>query len=112
MLLPLCVPRQCDRRRAALWARNVPIGVGVPPIVSMQGLTRQFGDVRAIDEVTLDVPTGAILGVIGPSGSGKTTLIRMLTGTLEPSAGRVRVLGEEPRRFHRRTRERIGYMPQ
>jgi ABC-2 type transport system ATP-binding protein len=78
----------------------------------MQGLTRRFHDVVALDDVTFEVDRGTIVGVIGPSGSGKTTLIRMLTGTLEPSAGRVRVLGENPRRFHRRTRERIGYMPQ
>ena len=60
----------------------------------------------------LDVAPGTILGVIGPSGSGKTTTIRLLAGLLKPSSGSVRVLGEEPRRFRRRTRERIGYMPQ
>jgi ABC-2 type transport system ATP-binding protein len=73
---------------------------------------RVFGEFTAVDGVTLDAPEGAILGVIGPSGSGKTTLIRMLTGTLEPTSGEVRVLGENPRKFRRRTRERIGYMAQ
>jgi ABC-2 type transport system ATP-binding protein len=81
-------------------------------IVSMGGVSRQFGDVMAVDDITLEVPQGTILGVIGPSGSGKTTLIRMLTGTLEPTSGTVTVLGETPHRFHRHTRERIGYMPQ
>ena len=56
--------------------------------------------------------TGTILGIIGPSGSGKTTTIRLLTGALAPDDGQVRVLGEDPRTFRRRTRERIGYMPQ
>ena len=79
----------------------------------MQDVTRRFGeDVVAIDGVTLDVQPGRILGVIGPSGSGKTTLIRTLTGTLATTNGTVRVLGEDPRRFDRHTRERIGYMPQ
>jgi ABC-2 type transport system ATP-binding protein len=62
--------------------------------------------------VTLEVSRGTILGVIGPSGSGKTTLIRILTGTLEPTAGTVTVLGQVPRKFTRHMREKIGYMPQ
>src|SRR5262249_9674365 len=82
------------------------------PIVSMDGLTRRYDDVAAVDGVTLDVAGGTILGVIGPSGSGKTTLIRMLTGTLEPTSGSLSVLGEHPRKFKRHTRERLGYMPQ
>ena len=51
-------------------------------------------------------------GLIGPSGAGKTTTIRVLTGALVPTNGKVSVLGEEPRHFRRQTRERIGYMPQ
>jgi ABC-2 type transport system ATP-binding protein len=81
-------------------------------IVEMEGLSRRYGDLAAVDNVTLQVPSGTILGVIGPSGSGKTTLIRMLTGTLEPTTGKLTVLGQHPRRFTRQTRERIGYMPQ
>lgn len=80
--------------------------------VIVDAVTKKFGDMTAVENVTLTVPTGTILGVIGPSGAGKTTVVRMLTGALEPSEGTVRVLGENPRRFHRRTRERIGYMPQ
>jgi ABC-2 type transport system ATP-binding protein len=81
-------------------------------IVSMEGLSRRYGDLAAVDNVTLHVPRGSILGVIGPSGSGKTTLIRMLTGTLEPTNGKWSVLGHQPRQLTRHTRERIGYMPQ
>ncbi len=81
-------------------------------IVSVREVTRAFGDVNAVDNVTLEVPRGTILGVIGPSGSGKTTLVRLLTGTLIPTSGQLRVLGQEPRRFSRHTREKIGYMPQ
>ena len=80
--------------------------------VIVDNVTKKFGDMTAVANVTLTVPTGTILGVIGPSGAGKTTVVRMLTGALEPTEGTVRVLGENPRRFHRRTRERIGYMPQ
>ena len=74
--------------------------------------TMRFGDDVAVDDISLSLDHGTILGVIGPSGSGKTTTIRMITGALAPSEGTVRVLGEDPRRFRRRTRERIGYMPQ
>jgi ABC-2 type transport system ATP-binding protein len=74
--------------------------------------TKRFGDLVAVDDVSLAVPEGAILGVIGPSGAGKTTVVRMLTGAIAPTEGTVRVLGEDPRRFRRRTRQRIGYMPQ
>lgn len=74
--------------------------------------TVQFSDQLAVDGISLTVPAGTILGVIGPSGSGKTTTIRLLTGALTPTSGTVTVLGEEPRRFRRQTRERIGYMPQ
>jgi ABC-2 type transport system ATP-binding protein len=71
-----------------------------------------FGGLAAVRDLTLSVASGTILGIIGPSGSGKTTTIRLLTGGLTPTRGSVRVLGENPRFFHRRTRERIGYMPQ
>ena len=80
--------------------------------VVIDGATKRFGDALAVDAISLSVPTGTILGVIGPSGAGKTTTVRMLTGALSPTEGTVRVLGEDPRRFRRQTRERIGYMPQ
>ncbi len=75
-------------------------------------VTRAYGDLTAVDGVSLHVPHGTILGVIGPSGSGKTTLIRMLTGMLKPTSGSVEVMGENPVHFRRQTREKIGYMPQ
>ena len=80
--------------------------------VVIDGATMRFGEDTAVDAISLTVLRGTILGVIGPSGSGKTTTIRMLTGALAPTEGQVRVLGEDPRHFHRATRERIGYMPQ
>jgi ABC-2 type transport system ATP-binding protein len=80
--------------------------------VVIDDATVQFADQLAVDGISLTVPAGIILGIIGPSGSGKTTTIRLLTGALTPTSGSVTVLGEEPRRFRRQTRERIGYMPQ
>ncbi len=78
----------------------------------MAGVTRRFNGTLAVDALDLEIPTGSVVGVIGPSGSGKTTTIRMITGSLGASEGTVEVLGENPSAFRRRTRERIGYMPQ
>ncbi len=82
------------------------------PVVAMQAVTRRFGQTVAVEDIDLVVPAGLIVGLIGPSGAGKTTTIRLLTGALSPSAGTIRVLGEDPRRLTRRSRARIGYMPQ
>ena len=80
--------------------------------VEMKAVTRRFGETVAVDGLDLEIPAGLIVGFIGPSGAGKTTTVRLLTGALSPSSGTVRVLGEDPRRLTRRSRARIGYMPQ
>jgi ABC-2 type transport system ATP-binding protein len=80
--------------------------------VTFETVTRRFNGTVAVSDMSLHVEAGTIVGIIGPSGAGKTTAVRLMTGGLEPSSGRVRVLGEDPRSFRRRTRERIGYMPQ
>jgi ABC-2 type transport system ATP-binding protein len=74
--------------------------------------SKRFGSLTALQDLTLTVPFGTTLGIIGPSGAGKTTTIRLMTGGIAPTSGQVRVLGENPRRFRRQTRERIGYLPQ
>ncbi len=59
------------------------------PILSLRGVTRDFGPFRAVNEVSFDIMPGTITGLIGPNGAGKTTLFNVLTGMLAPSAGRV-----------------------
>ena len=81
------------------------------PVV-MSHVVRRFGDVVAVNDVSLEVERGTIVGLVGPSGSGKTTIVRMLAGMLEPTAGDIAVLGVRPHAFPARVRERIGYMPQ
>jgi ABC-2 type transport system ATP-binding protein len=93
-------------------APDAPALTPVDAAVIIDSVTKRFGDEVAVDAISLTVPVGTILGVIGPSGAGKTTTVRMLTGALGPTEGTVRVLGEDPIRFRRRTREKIGYMPQ
>ena len=87
-----------------------PLGAGLA--IDVRHVSRHFGIVEAVDDVSLQVPVGSIVAVIGPSGSGKTTTIRIITGVLRPSGGDLRVLDQQPRRFSRQARERIGYMPQ
>jgi ABC-2 type transport system ATP-binding protein len=102
------------RDRSVVVARAAPERIAVPAdaVVRTSGLTRRFDGVVAVSGIDLVVAPGTIVGVVGPSGSGKTTTIRMVMGSLAPTAGEVFVLGEVPRAFRADTRERIGYMPQ
>jgi ABC-2 type transport system ATP-binding protein len=75
-------------------------------------LSKQFGDVIAVEDVDLEIPAGEIYGFLGPNGSGKTTIIRMLCGLLTPSSGAARVLGLEVPAQAETLRRKIGYMTQ
>ena len=66
------------------------------PVIRAQALGRRFGDVRAVEDLSLEVPPGAIFGVLGHNGAGKTTTVRLLNGVLSPTAGQARVLGLDP----------------
>lgn len=77
-----------------------------------RGLTKQFGEQKAVEDLTFDVPRGAIFGFIGPSGCGKTTTVRLLTGIYKPTAGEVQVMGRSPAKFNKRERRRLGYLTQ
>jgi len=71
------------------------------PAVLVEGLTKRFGAVAAVDGIGFDVPAGSTTALLGGNGAGKTTTLAMLLGLLQPSAGRVRVFGEDmPRRRH------------
>ena len=72
-------------------------------------VTRTFGHFVAVDRVDLAVHPGEVVGLLGANGAGKTTLIRLLLGLLRASGGQVLLFGEPP---SRRTRSRIGYVPQ
>ncbi|MEM1428358.1 MAG: ABC transporter ATP-binding protein [Pseudomonadota bacterium] len=65
------------------------------PILSMKNLSRSFGALKAVDDVSLDIRDGAITGLIGPNGAGKSTLFNLLTGALKPDAGHVALRGRE-----------------
>ncbi len=94
-------------------AADAPEGVVPDGIaISARGLTRDFGDFRAVDRVDFEVRQGEIFGLLGANGAGKTTVIKMLTGLLPPSAGEGQVAGVDMRRAGRAIKQRIGYMSQ
>jgi ABC-2 type transport system ATP-binding protein len=76
--------------------------------ISVRGISKAFGDVRALAGVDLDVAPGTVLGLLGPNGAGKTTFVRVLTTLLQPDAGEARVVGLDVVREAARLREQIG----
>ncbi len=76
------------------------------------GLTKSFGDTRAVDGLGLRVPRGQPFGLVGPDGAGKTTILRLLASLLLPDAGSATVLGYDIRRQADAIKDHIGYMPQ
>lgn len=82
------------------------------PLIQVHGLTKSFGEVQAVCDVTLEVSRGEVLGFLGPNGAGKTTSMRMVTGFLEPDAGTVRVAGADVQTEPLRARASLGYLPE
>lgn len=82
------------------------------PVIEVRQLSRSFGAITAVQDVSFQVERGAIFGLLGPNGSGKSTIIRMLCGVLEPTGGSATVLGYDVRRDAELIKRRIGYMSQ
>lgn len=80
--------------------------------VEIQGLTKSYGTLVALDHVSLSVPECSLFGLIGPDGAGKTTLYRILTTLLTPDEGNAIVAGLDVARDYRKLRAEIGYMPE
>lgn len=80
--------------------------------VEIQGLTKSYGTLVALDHVSLSVPEGSLFGLIGPDGAGKTTLYQILTTLLSPDEGNAIVAGLDVAKDYRRLRAEIGYMPE
>ncbi|MEU1421761.1 ATP-binding cassette domain-containing protein [Kitasatospora sp. NBC_01246] len=78
------------------------------PAIQAENLVKTFGDVRALDGVSLDVPEGTVLGLLGPNGAGKTTTVRVLTTLLRPDSGRAVVAGVDVLKHPNQVRSLIG----
>jgi len=81
----------------------------VPSIIKTKNLTKYFGDVKAVDNVSLKVRKGEIYGFLGRNGAGKTTTIRMLLGLIKPARGEIEIFGENLEKSKRDILERTGY---
>ena len=69
---------------------------GADTAIATEGLTKRYGDLVAVDDLTLNIGHGEVFGLLGPNGAGKTTTILMLLGLTEPTAGRATVAGLDP----------------
>jgi ABC-2 type transport system ATP-binding protein len=81
------------------------------PAIQAQGLTKHYGDIEALIDLTLDVHPGEVFGFLGPNGAGKTTTIRTLLDEIRPTAGTASILGMDCRRDSVAIRRRLGYVP-
>ncbi len=80
------------------------------PAITARDLTRYYGGQRGVRDLTLDVPSGSVMGLLGENGSGKTTFLKLAMGAIYPNRGEVRTLGEDPARMPPAVRARIGYV--
>ncbi len=80
--------------------------------VSVQSVTRQFGDFVAVDDLTFEISRGEIFGLLGPNGAGKTTTINLITGMLKRHGGKISILGYDPETDAKKVRKTIGLVPQ
>ena len=80
--------------------------------IQIQGLTRAYGDVTAVDDLSLTVAEGELFGLLGPNGAGKTTTMEVLTGQVAPDGGEVTVLGVDPVERPVEVRDRVGVLPE
>lgn len=80
-------------------------------ILIIEGLTKKFGEMNAVDDITLSLKGGEVYALIGPNGSGKTTLIKTVVGLLRPNSGKITVDGVDVVRDPARAKEAIGYIP-
>lgn len=84
----------------------------MPALISARSLTRTFKEVRALDDLTLDIHQGEIFGIVGPDGAGKTTTLRLFAGLLNISGGDLMVAGSDMHRHAEAVKRKIGYMAQ
>ncbi|NGP77183.1 ABC transporter ATP-binding protein [Balneolaceae bacterium YR4-1] len=80
-------------------------------VLSVQNITKAYGAVKALKDISFEVQKGEIFGLIGPDGAGKTTVFRILTTLLKPDSGKAEVLGKDVVLGYRKIRSEVGYMP-
>ncbi|MDZ7840598.1 MAG: ATP-binding cassette domain-containing protein [Gammaproteobacteria bacterium] len=81
-------------------------------MVDIQGLTKRFGPITAVDDVSFRVPRGEVLGFLGPNGAGKSTTMKMITGFLDPDSGTITIDGDDIAEHPVRVKRKLGYLPE
>ncbi len=86
----------------------------IKPVVSIRDVTHHYGKVLSLDRISVEIPTGIMVGIIGPDGAGKSTLLGLMAGSKKMQEGQIDVLGGDMRQLrHRRAVcPKIAYMPQ
>ncbi|MEZ5489477.1 MAG: ATP-binding cassette domain-containing protein [Gammaproteobacteria bacterium] len=79
------------------------------PVLTLENISKKYGDFTAVDKVNLQIPRGSVYGFLGPNGAGKTTTIRMILDIIQPTSGRISILGHQSAQA---VRQRIGYLPE
>src|SRR6185503_17907889 len=81
-------------------------------MITIDRLTKRFGTQTAVDELTLTIPRGQIVGFLGPNGAGKSTTLRMLTGMIEPTSGSATIAGFDLARQTIDVKRNVGFVPE
>jgi ABC-type glutathione transport system ATPase component len=97
---------ECGRRGGGQGRKSMAV------LIEATGLEKRFGDIVAVDGISLEVKKGEVLGFLGPNGAGKSTTMKMLTGFLEPDAGAARIAGIDVFAEPRQAKRMLGYLPE
>lgn len=90
---------------------STPMNPEMTKGIHLNGVSRSFGQIRAVDSLSIDVPKGSVAVLLGPNGAGKTTTVRLITGSLRPDAGTITVHGLDPIADGDEVRRRCGVVP-
>ncbi len=101
-----------DSQHAGARGRNQALRHSVDPVIVVDRVSRRYGAHLAVADLSFTVPRGQVLGFLGPNGAGKTTTMRVLTGFMPPSSGRVLIGGEDLSEAPVSARRQIGYLPE
>ena len=82
------------------------------PVVEIQHVTKRYGTIEAVRDVSIELKQGETIALVGHNGAGKTTLLKLMLGLVHPTAGSLRVLGEDPAAGEFAARRRLGYLPE
>ena len=81
-------------------------------MIELQNVTKKYNDFTAVDDISFKIDDGEVVGFLGPNGAGKSTTMNMITGYIEPTAGKIIVNGFDINQKSKQAKKQIGYMPE